>query len=483
MKINELSPQKVWRFFDEITKIPRPSKKEDRIIEYLLNFAKERNLYAVADMFGNVIIRKSGTNGREKSKTVILQSHSDMVCEKNSETEHNFETDPIQTYIEDGWVKARGTTLGADDGIGIAATLAVLDSHELSHGPIEALITADEETGMTGAFGLADNALKGKVLVNLDSEDEGEIYIGCAGGMDTVAVFEYQKQNIPDNVATLKLSVTGLVGGHSGDEIHKGLGNAVKIMTRLLLHSSKNFKIRIAHFEGGNLRNAIAREAFATVVVKKKHKKDFLRFIEQQIGFIRKEFALTEKGMSIVAEKADTPEYLIDKKSQYDLLHALQACWHGVFSMSSAITGLVETSTNLASIKFDDKNKIIITTSQRSSIDSAKRNMAQTVASAFELTGAKVRFGSGYPGWAPNPDSEVLKISAQAYTTLFNTEAKIKAIHAGLECGLFLEKYPDMDMISIGPTVKGAHSPDERLEIESVQKFWDLLVEILAKID
>jgi len=481
MIYKDLTPTAVWTYFNEINQIPRPSKKEGKMIEYLLNFAKSHALDAEFDSFGNVIIRKPASPGMENAKPVILQSHSDMVCEKNAETAHDFDNDPIQTYIEDGWVKAKGTTLGADDGIGVAATLAVLAADNLAHGPIEALITADEETGMTGAFGLSDKALTAKTLINLDSEDEGELYIGCAGGMDTVFEIPYKRKSVKGNVSAYKISVTGLKGGHSGDEIHKGLGNANKILTRLILHAQNIFDVRLADFNGGNLRNAIPREAFGVVVVDKKYRKSLLRFVEQQSEYIKNELALVDNGLTVSIEKTEQPDYVVDRFTQFALINALQACWHGVFAMSAAIPGLVETSTNLASVKFEGKNKIVVTTSQRSSVDSAKRNMAQTVASVFELTGADIKYGKGYPGWQPNPDSDILRVTSAAYQKLFGTEAKIKAIHAGLECGLFLEKYPEMDMISIGPTVKGAHSPDERLNIESVQKFWDLLVEVLAK--
>lgn len=482
MTISDLKPREIWKYFDEITKIPRASKKEEKIIQYLLDFAKTHNLEAEKDEYGNVVIRKPGTAEKENHKTVILQSHSDMVCEKNAETEHNFDTDPIQTYIDGEWVKAKGTTLGGDDGIGIAASLAILSSGNIKHPPIEALFTADEETGMTGAFGLKNNFLKGEILINLDSEDEGELFIGCAGGMDTVAEFTYKKKQVPKNYVAYKISVTGLNGGHSGDEIDKGLGNSNKILNRIILNSYKKFKIRLADFNGGNLRNAIPREAFGIITLNKKYKIDFEKFVNNLADDIKNEFATTEKNLNINFETTNLPKFAISKKIQKKLMHSLYACWHGVYQMSADMPGLVETSTNLASVKFIENNKIKVETSQRSSVESAKYDMTQTVASVFKLAGAKIKQGDGYPGWKPNTNSEIMKITETSYEKLFNKKPEVKAIHAGLECGLLLEKYPHLDMISFGPTIKGAHSPDERMNIPTVQKFWDLLVDVLEKL-
>jgi len=482
MTIQDLKPAEIWKYFDEITKIPRPSKKEEKIIQYLLDFAKEHNLEAEKDQVGNVIIRKPGTSGKENHKTVILQSHSDMVCEKNADTEHNFDTDPIQTYIDGDWVKAKGTTLGGDDGIGIAAALAVLASDNINHPPIEALFTSDEETGMTGAFGLQEGFMKGEILINLDSEDEGELFIGCAGGMDTVAEFSYKKKNVPENSLAYKISVTGLNGGHSGDEIDKGLGNSNKILNRIILNTYNKFGVRLAEFNGGNLRNAIPREAFAVITVKEQNAGALEDLVITMSNDIKKEFAITEKNLSINIEKTGLPEFVIPKGTQKKLMHSIYACWHGVYLMSAEMPGLVETSTNLASVKFTGDNKIKIETSQRSSVESAKYDMAQTVASVFKLAGAKVTHGDGYPGWKPNTNSEILKITETSYEKLFGEKPIVRAIHAGLECGLFLEKYPYLDMISFGPTIKGAHSPDERMNIPTVQKFWDLLVDVLKDL-
>ncbi|MCD4791645.1 MAG: aminoacyl-histidine dipeptidase [Bacteroidales bacterium] len=482
MTIKDLQPQEIWKYFDEITKIPRPSKKEEKIIQYLLDFAKEHNLEAEKDEVGNVIIRKPATPGKENSKTVILQSHSDIVCEKNSDVVFDFDNDPIQTYIDGDWVKAKGTTLGGDDGIGIAASLVVLASTDLQHGPVEALFTADEETGMSGAFGLKEGFMKGEILINLDSEDEGELFIGCAGGMDTVAEFSYKKKPVPEDSGAYKIAITGLNGGHSGDEIDSGLGNSNKILNRIILSAYKKFKIRLADFNGGNLRNAIAREAFGIITIYEKHTADFESLVSKLSIDIKNEFSVTEKNLEISYEKIELPEFVISKKIQKRLMHSLYACWHGVYAMSADMPGLVETSTNLASVKFIDDNKIKVETSQRSSVESGKYDMAQTVASVFKLAGAKVKHGDGYPGWKPNTDSEIMKITEESYKRLFNKTPEVKAIHAGLECGLFLEKYPYLDMISFGPTIKGAHSPDERMNIPTVQKFWDLLVDVLEMV-
>ncbi len=480
-EIKNLEPKTVWKYFDEITKIPRPSKKEEKIIKYLLDFAKEHNLEAEKDEVGNVVIRKAATQGMENTTPVILQSHSDMVCEKNNDVDFNFDTDPIKTFIDGDWVTADGTTLGADDGIGIAASLAILSSDDIQHGPIEALFTSDEETGMTGAFGLQQGFLNGSILINLDSEDEGELFIGCAGGMDSVAEFDYKKEKLNDSYYSCKISVNGLKGGHSGDEIDSGLGNANKILNRFLYKLSKKTEFRLNNFDGGNLRNAIAREASAIISVKQ-HSKEQIRlalniFSEE----ISSELSVTEPNLNLEMGTITNPEFVIDTDTQKRLISAIYACPHGVIAMSQSINNLVETSTNLASVKFKN-NKIVIGTSQRSSVNSALTDVAAMVKSAFELAGAKVIQSDGYPGWKPKLDSEIMNITKNSYKKLFNQEPKVLAIHAGLECGLFLTKYPNLDMISIGPTVKGAHSPDERMNIATVTKFWDLLIDVLKNI-
>jgi len=404
-----------------------------------------------------------------------------MVCEKNSDTVHDFENDPIQPYISDGWIKAKGTTLGADDGIGIAAQLAILESKTIEHGPIECLFTVDEETGLSGAFALKTDFLKGKILLNLDSEDEGQLYIGCAGGKDTTATFTFHKEKVSHNSIAFKIMVSGLKGGHSGDDINKGLANSNKLLNRLLWKCSQ-FGIRISTIDGGNLKNAIPREAYAIITIPESSKDNLLTFVSEYEKIIHNEFKATESNIKITCELTTLPDFIIDSQTTDNLLNALYACPHGVISMSAEMPDLVETSTNLASIKMADNNLIRICTSQRSSVASSKQDITDMVASVFLLANARIQHGEGYPGWQPNLNSEILKITKNSYNNLFNIEPKVLSIHAGLECGLIGEKYPDMDMISFGPTIKGVHSPDEKLNIESVKKFWDLLVEVLKSI-
>ncbi|MCF6342337.1 MAG: aminoacyl-histidine dipeptidase [Bacteroidales bacterium] len=480
-EILKLQPAVVWQYFKDILEIPRPSKKEEKIIAYLLDFGKKNKLETLQDEIGNVLIRKAATAGMEKRKSVVLQSHIDMVCEKNSDKEHDFENDPIEAYIEDGWVKARGTTLGADDGIGVAAQLAILAADDIAHGPIECLFTIDEETGLTGAFGLKPGFLKSEILLNLDSEDEGQLFVGCAGGQDTQAWLPFDKEEVPEDCEAMQISVSGLKGGHSGDDIHKGRGNANKMLNRFLWEYKGQFDIKLNEFNGGNLRNAIAREAFAIVVVPKG--KGTLLVAEAK-GFeemLWKEFHGTEPGLHFSAEPADMPDFVIDDDSFRELVNALYACPHGVIAMSQDIENFVETSTNLASVKFLE-DEILVTTSQRSSVESEKQDITNMVVSVFRLAGGRTETSDGYPGWTPNPDSEIVAITEKSYEKLFNTKPEVLAIHAGLECGLIGDKYPGMDMISYGPTVKGAHSPDEAINIETVQKFWDLTLEVLKNI-
>lgn len=480
-ELDQLQPAPLWQYFQEICKIPRPSKKEEKIAAYLVNFGKQHGLETRVDNIGNIIICKAATPGMENCKTVVLQSHIDMVCEKNSDTLHDFDTDPIIPYVDGDWVKARGTTLGADDGIGIAAQLALLTATDVAHGPIECLFTIDEETGLTGAFGLDPEILKGRILLNLDSEDEGEIFIGCAGGKDTVITMNYSKAAVGSGQTGYIVKVSGLKGGHSGDDINKGLGNANKILNRLLWEATYRFDMRLSSFNGGNLRNAIAREAEAIITIPKKFTAEFEAYAKEYHEVIRHEYKVTEPALMVEFKAVELPGYIFDSTTQERLLNAIYACPHGVIAMSADIPNFVETSTNLASVKTLE-NKIEITTSQRSSVESAKHNVANMVVAVFNLAGGKSVHSDGYPGWTPNPDSEVLEISRIAYNKLFGTEPKVLAIHAGLECGLIGEKYPGMDMISYGPTIKGAHSPDERLKIDTVQKFWDLTLEILKNI-
>jgi len=479
--ILNLEPKSVWYYFKEILEIPRPSKKEDKIKAYLIDFGKKHNLETLTDEVGNVLIRKPATKGIENRKSVVLQSHMDMVCEKNSDTQHDFDHDPIEVYIEDGWVTAKGTTLGGDDGIGVAAALAILASDEIQHGPVEALFTVDEETGLTGAFGLKPGFLQSEILLNLDSEDEGQLFIGCAGGQDTQAWLPYDKVETPENHEAFTIKVFGLKGGHSGDDINKNRGNANKILNRFLWENNHKLSIKLHNFDGGNLRNAIAREAFATIMVPAEKADELKKAIETYRNTMKFEFHVTEPDLNITVESCDLPEFVVDNESADLLYNALYACPHGVMAMSADIKDFVETSTNLASVKFQE-DEILITTSQRSSVESRKQSVTNMVTSVFNLAGGRTETSEGYPGWAPNPNSEIVDLTANLYKKLFNMEPEVLAIHAGLECGLIGDKYPGMDMISYGPTIKGAHSPDERMEIESVQKFWDLTLEILKNI-
>jgi len=478
-----LQPIALWNYFHEITQIPRPSKKEERIIAYLKAFGEKNNLSTKTDTAGNVLISKPATKGYENRKTIILQSHIDMVCEKNSDVDFNFETDAIKTYIDNDWVKAHGTTLGGDNGIGMSMMLAVLASDHLKHPALECLFTVDEETGLTGAFALDKNFLSGEILINLDSEDDGEIFVGCAGGIDTTAVLSYQSEKTPENYFAFTVSVKGLKGGHSGDDIDKGLGNANKILNRFLWNVNKKMDVRLHSFDGGNLRNAIAREAVALACVPYSEKENIRVLFNMYVTDIENEKANIEPKMRLDLESEPLPATVIDKRTSDTLFNALYACSHGVIAMSADMPDLVETSTNLASVKMQDNQTILITTSQRSSVESSKYDIANQVEAVFALSGATVTHGDGYPGWKPNLNSEILDIAKKSYTKLFQKEPKIRAIHAGLECGLFLEKYLMLDMVSIGPQMYGVHSPDERLSISSTQNCWKWLVEILSAID
>ncbi|WP_340110889.1 aminoacyl-histidine dipeptidase [Maribellus mangrovi] len=480
--LSTLQPQPLFDYFEDICQVPRPSKKEEQIRAFLLDFANKNGLQSKTDKAGNVLILKPATSGMEKAPTVILQTHMDMVCEKNSDKIFDFDTDPIEPLIADGWVKANGTTLGADCGIGIAAQMAVLTSKEIKHGPIECLITVDEETGLTGAFALEKGFLSGDILLNLDSEDEGEIFIGCAGGVDTLAHFNYQQETVPNDAIALKISVSGLLGGHSGDDIHKNRGNANKILNRFLWNFSKQFALRLSEFNGGNLRNAIAREAFGVFTISKNQKDEVLKAFNKLAAEIKHEFEFSEPKLQIACKETELPQTIMDKETQDKLLDAIYGCPHGVLEMSTRMEGMVETSTNLASVKFIGDQKILVTTSQRSELESRKYYAAESVKAVFSLAGAHVTHSDGYPGWAPNPDSDVVKTTVESYKKLFGNEPIVRSIHAGLECGLFLEKYPHLDMVSFGPTIKGAHSPDERLDIATTDKFWKHLVDVLESL-
>lgn len=475
-----LEPTIVWNHFYEITQIPRPSKKEDKVRTYLDEFGKKHNLTTVTDKAGNVLITKPATPGYENEKTIILQAHMDMVCEKNSDVEHNFDTDPIQVIVDNGWVKAKGTTLGADNGIGMALMLAVLSSDNLKHPALECLFTTDEETGLTGAFALDNNLLKGDILINLDSEDDGEIFVGCAGGIDTTATLKVKTKDTPRHFFAFSVTVKGLMGGHSGDDIDKRRGNANKMLNRILWNMHKDLDLHLVKIDGGNLRNAIPREASAVACVPFVHKEKVRVIFNEVAAELEDENAAIETNMRIELHSEEIPDRVMTRRSTSKILNALYACPHGIKAMSPDMAGLVETSTNLASVKMPDDKKLVITTSQRSSVESAKYDIAHQVESVLKLAGCSVTHGDGYPGWKPNLNSQILRVAEKSYDKLFAVQPKVKAIHAGLECGLFLKKYPHLDMISIGPTMRGVHSPDERLEIETVGRVWSWLTDILA---
>lgn len=481
MDIKNLKPEVVWSYFNAITKIPRPSKKEEKIAKYLIEFAVKHKLKYEQDEVGNVVIHKPASKGMEMRKVVCLQSHMDMVCEKNEDVVFDFEKNEIEAYIDDDWVKAKGTTLGADDGIGIATQLAILSSNEIVHGPIECLFTVDEETGLTGAFGLKPGFLKSEILLNLDSEDDGQLFIGCAGGRDTVAKMWFTKELVPDWTLPYKISVRGLKGGHSGDDINKGLGNANKILNRILYKVTQKFGVRLHSFNGGNLRNAIPREADAIVLINKAIQDKFIKLVNDFNTTVKKELKVTESDLQIKTFIVDQPYYVVDEVAQRKLINVLYACPHGVIEMSRDIPNFVETSTNLASVKTHD-DYFLITTSQRSSVVSGLEDVVNMVAASFKLINAEIEHTDGYPGWTPNTNSEILEIAKQSYLRLFGTEPKVLAVHAGLECGIIGEKYPQMDMISYGPDLKGVHSPEEKIHIKSVIKFWELTLDVLKNV-
>lgn len=483
MNITDLKPEIVWKYFHEITQVPRPSKKEGKMIAYLEHFAAQHHLAIKKDAAGNILISKPATPGMENRETVVFQAHMDMVCEKNNDTKHDFEKDPIETIVDGDWIHANGTTLGADNGIGMAAELALLASDDVEHGPVECLFTVDEETGLTGAKAIQEGFMTGHILLNLDSEDEGQIFMGCAGGKDTQALFHYQPVEALADRQYFRIDVKGLNGGHSGGEIHKGLGNANKILFRFLYILKKNHTdFTLCSVDGGNLRNAIAREAHAVIGLLPEDKEPVRILLNHFTADIENELKHVDKNVRIVMESTDQPATYIDNDTARKVILAMQACPHGVIGMSHDIEGLVETSTNLASIKMKENNTILVGTSQRSSIESCKEMVANQVAATFLLAGAEVTHGDGYPGWAPNPDSPILKIAQETYEKLFHKQPQIMAIHAGLECGLFLEKYPHLDMISFGPTMRDVHSPNERLEIKTVGMWWSHILELLKHI-
>lgn len=482
MKITDLKPEIVWKFFHQVTQVPRPSKKEGKVIEFLESFAREYKIAIKKDAVGNILMFKPATPGKENLPVVVLQSHMDMVCEKNNGTVHDFDNDPIETIVDGEWLRANGTTLGADNGIGVAAELAILASDDIEHGPIECLFTVDEETGLTGAKALEKGFMTGEILLNLDSEDEGEIFMGCAGGKDTQAVFHYESRATNVNMQYFAIHIKGLNGGHSGGEIHKGLGNANKILVRYLYLLNEKADFALCSMNGGNLRNAIAREANAVIGLYPEDKETARILLNNYTADVEFELKHVDPKVQISMESADRPETCLSNFWMEKVIQALHACPHGVIGMSHDIEGLVETSTNLASVKMGADDTIIVGTSQRSSIESYKIMIANQVASVFKLAGAVVTHGDGYPGWAPNQNSKILKVAQESYKRLFNKDAKIMAIHAGLECGLFLEKYPYLDMVSFGPTLRDVHSPNERIKIDTVGLWWNHLLELLKSI-
>ncbi len=481
MTIKDLKPALVFSIFDEINQVPRPSKKEEKIRQYLLDFAAKHNIEVKTDAIGNVVMHKPATPGKENAPTVVLQSHMDMVCESNDKS-FDFTTQPIRTIVDGEWLRADGTTLGADNGIGMAASLAVMVDKDLVHGPVEALFTVDEETGLTGANNLGDGMLTGSILLNLDSEDDAEIFVGCAGGVDTTCLFSYKRSFAPTDFHYFKMDISGLLGGHSGGDIHQGRANANKLLARFLFGLSLEHVVSLCEIDGGNLRNAIPRAAHAVFGVDTSRKEQVRVAFNKFAADVEREYAGLETGMKFELTTAERPEYAVDSETSRNLIEALYSAPHGVISMSRDLEGLVETSTNLASVKMQPDNKILVTTSQRSSIESRKWDIAYQVEALFRLAGAEVTHGDGYPGWAPNMNSPIMHIASEAYEELYGVKPAIKAIHAGLECGLFLQKYPHLDMVSFGPTLRDVHSPSERMHIPAVERFWGQLTRTLEKV-
>jgi len=481
MTVRELEPKALWNKFADLNAVPRPSKKEARVIAFIKQFGETLGLETFVDKVGNVIIKKPATAGMEHRATVVMQSHLDMVHQKNNDTNFNFDTQGINMYVEGDWVKAKGTTLGADNGLGVATIMAILESKDIPHPAIEALFTIDEETGMTGAKGLEGGLLNGSILLNLDTEEDDEIGVGCAGGIDVTAKGNYFAKPTNTHQTAFEIVVKGLQGGHSGMDIYKGLGNANKIMNRLLYGVYENFGAHVSEIHGGGLRNAIPRESRAVVVVETEQEKEFLIHIQELVGIIKTEFKTLEPQLTITIENIDLTHEMMNPESQVKLINAIYAACNGVYRMSPDIPDLVETSNNIASVTVEG-GKIEIKCLTRSSSESSKLDLANSLKATFELMGCEVHFSGDYPGWTPNMDSKILKVLTSIYEKLNNNKPHVAACHAGLECGILGQNYPDMDMISFGPTIKGAHSPDERAQISSVQKYWKFVLEILKEI-
>ncbi len=481
-EIRNLEPKVLWNKFADLNEVPRPSKKEERVIEFMKNFGTSLGLETFEDEIRNVIIRKPATVGMQNRKTIVMQGHLDMVHQKNNDTDFDFLTQGIQMYVDGDWVKAKGTTLGADNGLGVAAIMAILESKDIPHPAIEALFTIDEETGMTGALNLKGGILTGEILLNLDTEEDDEIDIGCAGGIDVTANRSYNQEETPEDSVGYTITVKGLNGGHSGMDIHKGLGNANKIMNRLLFDGFENFGLQIAEINGGSLRNAIPRESVAKIIVAGMYDEAFVFDMQEIINDIKAEFKTMEPNLTIEIVNSDVPNKVMDLGVQEGLLRSLYAAHNGVYRMSPDMEDLVETSNNIARVVVKD-GEISIQNLTRSSVESSKFDLAYSLRSAYELFGCEVSFDGSYPGWTPNVNSEILDILVPIYEKQNNGEKpKVVACHAGLECGILGTNYPEMDMISFGPTIHGAHSPDERASIQSSQKFWKFLLEILANI-
>ncbi|MFC2766780.1 MAG: aminoacyl-histidine dipeptidase [Prevotella sp.] len=478
----ELKPARVFEQFAKVNQIPRPSKHEEQMIEYLKDFGKKRGLETKVDETGNVLIKKPATPGYENRKTTILQSHMDMVCDKLVDIDFNFKTDPIQTYVEGEWLHAKGTTLGADDGIGVAIELAVLDSDDIEHGPIECVFTRDEETGLTGAFGMKAGFMSGDYLINLDSEDEGQVFISCAGGINTSATFKYTREATPENYFFMLASLKGLTGGHSGDDIEKKRANAIKILARFLYNESQKTDLRLAQWNSGKMHNAIPRDGKVIFAIPFDKKEEIKADWNQFTAAVEDEYHITDTAMVWSLESTNT-QAVMPKEISEKLILAIQALDNGVFSMcqDEALAWMVETSSNVASVQ-STEDKVTVVTSQRSNVMSNLRNMANTVKATFQLAGAEVIQNDGYPAWKMRTNSKLQEITIEAYKKLFGKEPKVLGIHAGLECGLFSEKYPNLDMVSFGPTLRYVHTPDERLLIPTVQMVWDHLLEVLKNI-
>lgn len=480
--LQDLQPQAVWQNFYKLTQVPRPSNHEEKAREFMMEWARENHIEARIDEAGNIIMSKPATPGMENRKGVILQGHLDMVPQKNEDTVHDFTKDPIQAYVDGEWVRAKGTTLGADNGMGVAAAMAVLTATDIPHGPIEVLITATEETGMDGAIGLKAGELKGDILLNMDSETEGELYVGCAGGLDSTFEFNCKEEKIPTDSKVYKLAVKGLKGGHSGMDINLGRGNSNLLLFRFLKANATALELRLASINGGSLRNAIPRESFAVVTVPKTKAAALIQKIKEFEAIYKAELQLTEPDLLFFAEETEVPTQVMDKDLQTRLINAIVACPNGVVRMSDAMAGTVETSNNLALIQSKD-GKIVINTLMRSFVETAKDALAQSLDAVFELAKAdKIVFDGAYPGWKPNPDSAILKLMKDIYQKMYGKEPQVMAIHAGLECGILGSKYGNWDMISFGPTICHPHSPDEKVNITSVGKFWDYLKETLKNI-